>query len=146
MRPTQVKICEVDAAKDGAAVLLFDEADTLFGKRSEVRDSRNRYANLEVGYMLQHMESFRDLAILTPTPARRWTRAFLRRLRVVVTFPTRTGRRERPSRLAFPAAAPMDELDPARLARWTILAAASPQPRSPRPTWRRSRNARPQPG
>ena len=54
-----------DAAEDGGAVLLFDEADTLFGRRSEVRDSHDRYANLEVGYLLQRMESFRGLAILT---------------------------------------------------------------------------------
>ena len=46
-------------------MLLFDEADTLFGKRTEVRDSHDRYANLEVGYLLQRMEAFRGLAILT---------------------------------------------------------------------------------
>ena len=54
-----------DAAEDSAAVLLFDEADTLFGKRTEVRDSHDRYANLEVGYLLQRIEAFRGLAILT---------------------------------------------------------------------------------
>ena len=60
-----------DAAEDGGAVLLFDEADTLFGKRTEVRDSHDRYANLEVGYLLQRVESFRGLAILTTNAAGR---------------------------------------------------------------------------
>ena len=54
-----------DAAEDGGAILLFDEADALFGKRTEVRDSHDRYANLEVSYLLQRMEAFRGLAILT---------------------------------------------------------------------------------
>ena len=68
-------------------MLLFDEADTLFGKRTEVRDSHDRYANLEVGYLLQRMESFRGLAILTTNARSALDPAFLRRLRVVVTFP-----------------------------------------------------------
>ena len=68
-------------------MLLFDEADTLFGKRTEVRDSHDRYANLEVGYLLQRMESFRGLAILTTNARAALDPAFLRRLRVVVTFP-----------------------------------------------------------
>ena len=76
-----------DAAEDGAAVLLFDEADTLFGKRSEVRDSHDRYANLEVGYLLQRMESFRGLAILTTNARSTLDQAFTRRLRTIVTFP-----------------------------------------------------------
>ena len=54
-----------DAAEEGGAVLLFDEADALFGKRSEVKDSHDRYANIEVGYLLQRMEAYRGLAILT---------------------------------------------------------------------------------
>ena len=54
-----------DAAEDGGAILLFDEADALFGKRSEVKDSHDRYANIEVGYLLQRMEAYRGLAILT---------------------------------------------------------------------------------
>ena len=51
-----------DAAEDGGAVLLFDEADALFGKRSEVKDSHDRYANIEVSYLLQRMEAYRGLA------------------------------------------------------------------------------------
>src|SRR5262249_32906735 len=54
-----------DAAEEGGAILLFDEADALFGKRSEVKDSHDRYANIEVGYLLQRMEAYRGLAILT---------------------------------------------------------------------------------
>ena len=54
-----------DAAESGGVVLLFDEADALFGKRSEVKDSHDRYANIEVSYLLQRMETYRGLAILT---------------------------------------------------------------------------------
>src|SRR5204863_9938553 len=54
-----------DAAEGGGAILLFDEADALFGKRSEVKDSHDRYANIEVSYLLQRMEQYRGLAILT---------------------------------------------------------------------------------
>lgn len=105
-----------DAAEDGAAVLLFDEADTLFGKRTEVRDSHDRYANLEVGYMLQRMESFRGLAILTTNAKGALDQAFLRRLWVVVTFPypDRSAREELWCK-AFPARVPVDGLDLARL-------------------------------
>ena len=106
-----------DAAEDGAAVLLFDEADTLFGKRTEVRDSHDRYANLEVGYLLQRMESFRGLALLTTNAKSALDQAFLRRLRTVVTFPyPDRAAREALWRRAFPAATPTDGLDPARLA------------------------------
>ncbi|HET6856786.1 MAG TPA: ATP-binding protein [Streptomyces sp.] len=108
-----------EAAEDSAAVLLFDEADTLFGKRTEVRDSHDRYANLEVGYLLQRMESFRGLAILTTNNRSAVDQAFLRRLRVVVTFPypDETARAALWSR-AFPAGTPAraGDLDPHRLA------------------------------
>ena len=72
-----------DAAEDGGAVLLFDEADALFGKRSEVKDSHDRYANIEVGYLLQRMEAYRGLAILTTNMKDALDPAFLRRLRFV---------------------------------------------------------------
>ena len=62
-----------DAAEEGGAILLFDEADALFGKRSEVKDSHDRYANIEVSYLLQRMESYRGLAILTTNMKARWT-------------------------------------------------------------------------
>ena len=106
-----------DAAEDSAAVLLFDEADTLFGKRTEVRDSHDRYANLEVGYLLQRIEAFRGLAILTTNAKSALDQAFLRRLRVVVTFPYPDQTlREALWRRAFPERTPAPGLDPRRLA------------------------------
>ena len=76
-----------DAAEQGAAVLFFDEADALFGKRSEVKDSHDRYANIEVNYLLQRMESYRGVAVLATNMRSALDQAFLRRLRFVVTFP-----------------------------------------------------------
>lgn len=76
-----------DAAEDGGVVLLFDEADAIFGKRTEVRDSHDRYANMEVSYLLQRMENYRGLAILTSNFRRAIDAAFLRRLRFIVEFP-----------------------------------------------------------
>jgi SpoVK/Ycf46/Vps4 family AAA+-type ATPase len=106
-----------DAAEDSAAVLLFDEADTLFGKRTEVRDSHDRYANLEVGYLLQRIEAFRGLAILTTNARSAIDQAFLRRLRAVVTFPYPDhALREALWRRAFPDRTPAQGLDPRRLA------------------------------
>ena len=76
-----------DAAESGGAILLFDEADALFGKRSEVKDSHDRYANIEISYLLQRMEAYRGLAILTTNMKSALDRAFLRRIRFVVQFP-----------------------------------------------------------
>ncbi|WP_155368513.1 ATP-binding protein [Catellatospora vulcania] len=76
-----------DAADASGAILLFDEADAIFGKRGEVRDSHDRYANLEISYLLQRMETHRGLAILTTNLKSALDRAFLRRIRFVVTFP-----------------------------------------------------------
>jgi hypothetical protein len=76
-----------DAADAGGCVLLFDEADALFGKRTEVKDSHDRYANLEVSYLLQRMESYRGLAILTTNLKDNIDKAFLRRLTAIVKFP-----------------------------------------------------------
>jgi SpoVK/Ycf46/Vps4 family AAA+-type ATPase len=76
-----------DAADLGGAVLLFDEADALFGKRSEVRDSHDRYANVEVGYLLQRMEAYHGVAVLTTNMKASLDNAFLRRLRFIVEFP-----------------------------------------------------------
>ena len=75
-----------DAERAGA-MLLFDEADALFGKRSEVKDAHDRYANIEVAYLLQRMEAFAGLAILTTNMRQNLDGAFLRRLRFVVEFP-----------------------------------------------------------
>jgi hypothetical protein len=75
------------AAETGGAILLFDEADALFGKRSDVKDSHDRYANIEVSYLLQRMETYRGLAILTTNLRSAIDPAFLRRLRFIVQFP-----------------------------------------------------------
>nr|WP_206602808.1 ATP-binding protein [Leptolyngbya ohadii] len=106
-----------DAAEAGGAILLFDEADALFGKRSEVKDSHDRYANIEINYLLQRMESYRGLAILATNLKNALDTAFLRRLRFIVDFPF-PGLRER-LRLwqnAFPPQTPIESLDYDRLA------------------------------
>ncbi|MFF7726581.1 ATP-binding protein [Streptomyces sp. NPDC008001] len=106
-----------DAAEPGGTILFFDEADALFGKRSEVKDSHDRYANIEVGYLLQRMESYRGLAILATNQRHALDTAFVRRLRFIVPFdfPGPAERRRMWER-AFPAAAPVDALDAERLA------------------------------
>lgn len=110
-----------DAAEAGGAVLLFDEADALFGKRSEVKDSHDRYANIEVSYLLQRMESYRGLAVLTSNLKNALDPSFLRRLRFVVQFPfpDSVQRADIWSRV-FPAATPTQGLDPAKLGRLTV--------------------------
>ena len=75
-----------DAAQSGAAVLI-DEADALFGKRSEVKDAHDRYANIEVAFLLQRIETFEGLSILTTNLRQNLDPAFLRRLRFIVEFP-----------------------------------------------------------
>ena len=77
----------LDVAEESSAVLLFDEADAIFGKRSEVQDSHDRYANIEVSYLLQRMEAYAGLAILTTNLKSALDTAFLRRLRFIITFP-----------------------------------------------------------
>jgi hypothetical protein len=76
-----------DAAEGGGAILLFDEADALFGKRSEVKDSHDRYANIEVSYLLQRMEEYSGLAILATNMKGHLDSAFMRRLRYVIDVP-----------------------------------------------------------
>lgn len=78
-----------DAAEEGGSILFFDEADALFGKRSEVKDSHDRYANIEINYLLQRMEQYDGLAILATNMKSALDPAFLRRLRFVVDFPFR---------------------------------------------------------
>ena len=78
-----------EAAEQGGAILLFDEADALFGKRSKVEDSHDRYANVEVGFLLQQMEAFRGLTILTSNGTAPLDPALLRCLTFVVQFPFR---------------------------------------------------------
>ena len=76
-----------DAASDTDAVLFFDEADALFGKRSEVRDAHDRYANIEIAYLLQRMEQYDGLAVLATNLRHHLDEAFTRRLDVIVDFP-----------------------------------------------------------
>jgi len=76
-----------DAAEESDCVIFFDEADALFGKRSEVKDSHDRYANLEISYLLERMERFKGLAILATNRKKDLDEAFLRRMRFVVEFP-----------------------------------------------------------
>ncbi len=107
-----------DAAEETGAILLFDEADALFGKRSEVKDSHDRYANIEVSYLLQRMEAYRGLAILTTNHKAALDPAFQRRLRFIVPFPfPDQHQREAIWRGIFPAATPLDGIDYSKLAR-----------------------------
>jgi hypothetical protein len=110
-----------DAAEDGGAILFFDEADSLFGKRSEVKDSHDRYANIEINYLLQRMESFRGLAILATNMKSALDPAFVRRLRFIVDFPY-PGPEERKNMWLkiFPPETKVEELDYNRLAKMTL--------------------------
>ena len=110
-----------DAAERGGALLLFDEADALFGKRSEVKDSHDRYANLEVSYLLMRMEAYRGLAVLTTNMKQAIDPAFMRRIRFVVDFPfPGEGERAEIWRRVLPAQAPTKGLDTELLARLTV--------------------------
>lgn len=110
--------CVFDAAEEGAAVLLFDEADALFGKRSDVKDSHDRYANIEVSYLLQRMEAYRGLAILTTNRKSAIDQAFMRRIRFVVEFPyPEATQRAEIWRRVFPPRTPTENLRIDRLAR-----------------------------
>jgi hypothetical protein len=110
-----------DAAEAGAAILLFDEADALFGKRTEVKDSHDRYANIEVGYLLQRMESYRGLAILTTNVKDALDPAFMRRIRFTVQFPfPDEEQRLEIWRRIFPPSTPVQGLDFGRLARLNL--------------------------
>ncbi len=110
-----------DAAEAGGALLLFDEADALFGKRSDVKDSHDRYANIEVSYLLERMESYRGLAILTTNLKSVLDKAFQRRLRFIVNFPfPDAAQREAIWMRIFPAKTPTQGLDYKRLSQLNI--------------------------
>lgn len=110
-----------DAADSTDALLLFDEADVLFGRRTEVRDSRDHYANLEVGYLLQRIESFRGIAVLTTNLPNAIDDAFSRRFAFSLHFEFPTlGERREIWRRAFPAKAPTAELDWDRIAQLSL--------------------------
>ncbi len=110
---TEKNLDRIFAAAEGSnAVLLFDEADALFGKRSEVRDAHDRYANVEVAYLLQRIESYAGAVILTTNLRHNIDASFLRRLDLVVDFPFPEPReRERLWQRLLPAAAHRQESD-----------------------------------
>jgi ATP-dependent 26S proteasome regulatory subunit len=97
------------AAESANAILFFDEADALFGKRSEVKDAHDRYANIEIGYLLQKVETYSGLAILATNLRQNLDDAFVRRLQFIIEFPfpDEEYRRQIWSVL-FPANAPLD--------------------------------------
>jgi len=110
-----------DAAETGGAILLFDEADALFGKRSDVSDSHDRYANMEVAYLLQRIESYRGLAILTTNLKDSVDQAFLRRIRFVVQFPFPDAKqREEIWKCIFPSKTPTHDLHYRRLSKLSV--------------------------
>lgn len=106
-------------AQTSNAILFFDEADALFGKRSEVKDAHDRYANIEVAYLLQRVEEYDGAVILASNLNQNMDDAFRRRLRHLIEFPFPDAEhRERIWRAAFPAQAPLEaELDFTFLAR-----------------------------
>lgn len=114
-----------DAAECGGAVLLFDEADALFARRTAVANSHDRYANLEVSYLLQRMEAFQGVTILTTNLADNIDPAFMRRLRFSArfAFPDESARAAI-WRQVFPSGAPLRELDYPRLAQLRISGAS----------------------
>ncbi|KEF42618.1 MAG: ATPase AAA [Cyanobium sp. CACIAM 14] len=101
-----------DAADAADIILFFDEADALFGKRTEVKDAHDRYANLEISYLLERMERFKGLAILATNRRKDLDEAFLRRLRFVIEFPLPgPAERLRIWRTVIPAGVDARELD-----------------------------------
>jgi SpoVK/Ycf46/Vps4 family AAA+-type ATPase len=125
---TEKNLAEVfDVAERTQAVLLFDEADALFGKRTEVSDARDRYANLETAYLLTRLESFEGLAVLATNLRQNIDPAFLRRLEFVIDFSEPTaGQREALWRAHLPVDAPLAaDLDLGELAtRYAVVGAA----------------------
>jgi hypothetical protein len=112
------------AARSANAILFFDEADALFGKRSEVKDAHDRYANIEVAYLLQKMEEHDGVMILATNLSRNLDEAFARRMHYILEFPLPDPRaREKLWRGMFPPQAPLaDDVDFPFLADQFVLA------------------------
>ena len=110
-----------NVAEDANGILFFDEADALFGKRTEVQHSQDRFANIEINFLLQRLESYRGLAILATNMKSALDPAFLRRLRFIVNFPF-PGPEERRAiwTRAFPRQTPTEGLDFDRLAKLAL--------------------------
>ena len=115
------------AAERSNAILFFDEADALFGKRSEVKDSHDRYANIEIGYLLQKMEEYEGIAILATNVKQHIDEAFVRRIQVIVEFPfPNEMERARVWKVIFPHEAPIHgDVDFPSLARTVRLASGN---------------------
>ncbi|MCA1634197.1 MAG: ATP-binding protein [Acidobacteria bacterium] len=111
-------------ARSSYSILFFDEADALFGKRSEVKDAHDRYANIEVGYLLQKMEEYDGIAVLATNLRQHMDEAFVRRMHVIIEFPFPDEEyRRRIWEVAFPTEAPLsDDVDFRLLAREVKLA------------------------
>ena len=110
-----------DAAEHSGALLFFDEADALFGKRTDVRDSHDRYANIEVDYLLQRMENYPGLAVLATNRKAALDPAFLRRLRFIVDIPFPDADiRRRIWQKVFPPGVPTESLDLVALSRLEV--------------------------
>jgi hypothetical protein len=107
-----------DAAEAIDCLMFFDEADALFGKRTEVRDAHDRFANIEISYLLERMERFKGLAVLASNRRKDLDEAFTRRLRHIIEFPVPGAlEREQLWRQAFPARVDVSGLD----CRWLAL-------------------------
>lgn len=115
---TEKNIARVfDAAEDSGAILLFDEADSLFAKRTEVKSSHDRNANIETSYLLQRMESYSGIAILTTNLKKEMDNAFMRRIRFAIQFPfPDSSTREQIWQRIFPDQTPLEKIDIAKLA------------------------------
>jgi AAA+ superfamily predicted ATPase len=101
-----------DAAGSGNVVLFFDEADSLFGKRSEVKDARDRYANLEVSYLLQRLERYDGVVLLATNFEKNVDEAFLRRIHARIEFPVPAAQERKQIWMRnFPPTAPVDDVD-----------------------------------
>ena len=110
-----------DAAETKECILFFDEADSLFGKRSEVKDSHDRYANLQIGYLLQRIESYSGIAILATNFKKSLDPAFMRRVQTIIDFPFPEDKsREEIWRRIFPSSVPQGALDFKFLSRLSI--------------------------
>ena len=112
-----------DAAEESDCVIFFDEADALFGKRTSVKDAHDRFANIEVSYLLERMERLKGIAVLATNRRKDLDDAFLRRLRYLIEFPLpEEPERERIWRAVFPAGVDTSAIDFGALARLFPLA------------------------
>ncbi len=112
-----------DQAKESGAILFFDEADALFGKRSEVKDAHDKYANMETSYLLQKMEEYEGLTILATNFAQNLDDAFTRRIQFIIKYPFPDPiQREELWRYSFPSELPVEAIDYEYLAKTFELA------------------------